>query len=107
MEREREGWRREGWREREGGRGRIQEGTEYFTTLFTAVSGSKFQTRQAPRLYVRWVSPSKSHKAAQALLPLTIVTSSTYTQLIGSFRRLVGVSCLRGRLGLPLQSESR
>lgn len=71
------------------------------------VSGAKslLQTSQTPRLYVRLVTPPKSRRATHTLLPPTIVIASTHTQAISCFRHSVGVSCLRGRLGLPLQSE--
>ena len=66
---------------------------------------SILRTNQTPRLYVRLLSIPRAKKALYDLLPPNIVTSSLYAQPLACFRHLVGVAFLRGRLGLPLESE--
>lgn len=83
--------------------------TRFQTCILKTASGGLLPTmiraRRVPRLYVRLMTPSKSRKATLSLLPATVVTAATYVQTISCFRHSVGAACLRGRLGLPLQSE--
>ncbi len=63
------------------------------------------RSNQSPRLYVRLLNAPKAKKALYNLTPTRLVTSALYAQLLGCFRYLIGVAFLRGRLGLPLESE--
>lgn len=63
------------------------------------------RTNKTPRLYVQLLAVTRAKKTNYDLLPPNIVTSSLYALPLSCFRYLVGLAFLRGKIGLPLESE--